>query len=290
MGIIKEIINDTIKIIDQALESYTASKCDYLDSIYESIRYSLFNGGKRLRPVIALKTFELFSNDMEKVLPYAAAIEMIHTYSLIHDDLPAMDDDNFRRGKPTNHVVHGEALAILSGDGLLNLSFETMLKDLTFNTKSPEDCVVKARAIYEISRYAGVEGMIGGQVVDLFANEDNMNSEKLKYMYEKKTAGLFQASALAGAILGGANDEEIEIIREFALYLGLAYQIEDDILDKEEDAKINKLTHLSYYDVEKSKEDVFLYTKKAFDLLDQLKDKDTTFLKGLTNLLVDRKA
>ena len=285
--IIKDIMDDTIKMIDEALDGYTNLNSKYQQSIYESIRYSLFNGGKRLRPIIAVKSFELFNDDIHKILPYAAAIEMIHTYSLIHDDLPAMDDDNFRRGKPTNHVVFGEALAILSGDGLLNLSFETMLKDL-LNSESPEDYKRKAKAIYEVSKYAGIEGMIGGQVVDLFGNHENMDREKLKYMYDKKTAGLFQASSVAGAIIGGANEEEVEILREFSLYLGLAFQIQDDILDAVEDANINKLTHLSFYNIEKSKEDVMIYTNKAFQLLDSL-NRNTEFLKELTNLLVNRK-
>ena len=286
--IIKEVMDEAIKIIDQTLERYTDIESKYQQVIYESMRYSLFNGGKRLRPIIAVKTYEMFSDDFEKVLPYAAAIEMIHTYSLIHDDLPAMDDDNFRRGKPTNHVVYGEAMAILSGDGLLNLSFETMLKDMLHSSASRDDYVLKARAIYEISKYAGVEGMIGGQVIDLFANHENMDSQRLKFMYEKKTAALFQASAVVGAILGGASDEEVEILREFALYLGLSFQIQDDILDAAEDEKIDKFTHLSFYDKEKSKADVDSYTKKSFDLLDRLPNRDTKFLRELTNLLVHR--
>lgn len=282
-------MNDTISIIDQELDKHIHPKSQYQQVIYESMRYSLFNGGKRLRPIIAVKTFELFCGDLKKVLPYAAAIEMIHTYSLIHDDLPAMDDDNFRRGKPTNHMVYGEALAILAGDGLLNLSFEVMLNDLLHNSNLDNDFKTKARAISEISKYAGVEGMIGGQVVDLFGNHENMDKQRLNYMYEKKTAGLFQASAVTGAILGGANDEEVETLREFALYLGLSFQIQDDILDAKEDAKINKLTHLSFYDTEKSKKDVEFYSEKAFELLDRLSNKDTKFLKELTNLLVHRK-
>lgn len=285
--IIKDKMDDTIKMIDEALDGYTNINSKYQKSIYESIRYSLFNGGKRLRPIIAVKSFELFNDDLHKILPYAAAIEMIHTYSLIHDDLPAMDDDNFRRGKPTSHVVFGEALAILSGDGLLNLSFEIMLKDL-LNSESLEDYKRKAKGIYEISKYAGIEGMIGGQVIDLFGNHENTDREKLKYMYDKKTAGLFQASSVTGAIIGGANEEEIEILREFSLYLGLAFQIQDDILDAEEDANINKLTHLSFYNIEKSKEDVIAYTNKAFHLLDRL-DRNIEFLKELTNQLVNRK-
>lgn len=288
MVIIKDIMSNTIKIIDDALGKYTEFDCQYQQNINESIRYSLFNGGKRLRPVIAVKTFELFSNNIEVILPYAAAIEMIHTYSLIHDDLPAMDDDNFRRGKPTNHVVYGEALAILSGDGLLNLSFETMLNDMIHNSTTLEDYQMKAKAIYEVSRYAGVEGMIGGQVIDLFGSNVDMDSCRLETMYEKKTAALFQASAVVGAILGGANHEEIEILREFALCLGFAFQIQDDILDMEEDGKINKLTHLSFYDIEKSKKDVDRYTSRAFELLDKLPNRDTKFIRELTSSLVHR--
>jgi len=284
---IKEIINETINLIDHALDLYTKAETQYIESLYESMRYSLFNGGKRLRPVIAVKTFQMFDEDVEKVLPYAAAIEMIHTYSLIHDDLPAMDDDDFRRGKPTNHKVYGEAMAILAGDGLLNLAFEVMLKDLN-KSSTMEEYNRKGRAIFEVARYAGVEGMIGGQVVDLLGCKENMDSDKLRYMYEKKTSNLFQASAVVGAIIGGASQEEVETLRSFALNLGLAYQIQDDILDIEKDSHINKLTHLSFYnDLNRSKEDVVNYSNEAFRLLNSL-DRDTEFLRELTMVLVDR--
>lgn len=287
--IIKEVMEETIKIIDDSLDRYTKMESNYQKLIYESMRYSLFNGGKRLRPIIAIKSFQLFKDNLDIILPYACAIEMIHTYSLIHDDLPAMDDDDYRRGKPTNHIVYGEALGILAGDGLLNLSFETMMEDLLNTSQSLEDYKNRSRAIYEISKYAGSEGMIGGQVVDLYANHENMDNKKLNYMYEKKTAGLFQAAAVAGAILGGGNDEEVELLRDFALNLGLAYQVQDDILDAKEDADINKLTYLSFYNMEKSKEDVIFYTNKAFEALDKLGDKDTDFLKDLTKILIHRK-
>ena len=201
-----------------------------------------------------------------------------------------MDDDNFRRGKPTNHVVFGEALAILSGDGLLNLAFETMSNDLLNNTLFLESYRRKSWAIYEISKYAGIEGMIGGQVVDLFGTLDNIDCQKLKFMYEKKTAALFQASSVVGSILGGAREEEVEILREFALYLGLAFQIQDDILDEDEDESIDKLTYLSFYDIEKSKEDIIKYTNKALELLDRLDNRDTRFLRELTYLLLHRKS
>ncbi len=288
MKIIKGLINDTIMIIDEALQAHTNIESKYHQEIYNSMRYSLFTGGKRLRPVIAVKTFEMYSKEIERILPYAASIEMIHTYSLIHDDLPAMDDDDMRRGKATNHMVYGQALAILSGDGLLNLAFETMAKDLLESTNSLEDYKRKSKAIYEISKYSGCQGMIGGQVVDLFATHDNMDDKKLLFMYEKKTAGLFQAAAVVGGILGGASDEEVEILRDFSLNLGLAFQIQDDILDAEQDAEINKLTYLSYYNIDKCKEEVLKHTKKAFELLDSLQDRDTSFLRDLTNLLVDR--
>lgn len=286
---IYKIIEDNIKIIDRALDKYVNLESKYERVIYESMRYSLFSGGKRLRPIIAIKTFDMFDDRKEKVLPYAAGIEMIHTYSLIHDDLPAMDDDEFRRGKPTNHIRFGEALAILAGDGLLNLAFETMSKDLVENTQSAEEYRQKARAIYEISQYAGCKGMIGGQVVDITAKPDEMDGERLYYMYEKKTAGLFQAATVAGAILGGARDEEVDLLRSFALNLGLAYQIQDDILDAGEDEDIDKLTYLSFYNLEKAKEAVQNFSKRAHQLLDDLEGRDTSFLRGLTELLVDRK-
>jgi geranylgeranyl diphosphate synthase type II len=289
MMTIYKIIEDNIKIIDRALDKYVNLESKYERVIYESMRYSLFSGGKRLRPIIAIKTFDMFDDRKEKVLPYAAAIEMIHTYSLIHDDLPAMDDDEFRRGKPTNHIRFGEALAILAGDGLLNLAFETMSKDLVENTQSAEEYRQKARAIYEISQYAGCKGMIGGQVVDITAKPDEMDGERLYYMYEKKTAGLFQAATVAGAILGGARDEEVDLLRSFALNLGLAYQIQDDILDAGEDEDIDKLTYLSFYNLEKAKEAVQNFSKRAHQLLDDLEGRDTSFLRGLTELLVDRK-
>ena len=286
---IYKIIEDNIKIIDRALDKYVNLESKYERVIYESMRYSLFSGGKRLRPIIAIKTFDMFDDRKEKVLPYAASIEMIHTYSLIHDDLPAMDDDEFRRGKPTNHIRFGEALAILAGDGLLNLAFETMSKDLVENTQSAEEYRQKARAIYEISQYAGCKGMIGGQVVDITGKPDEMDGERLYYMYEKKTAGLFQAATVAGAILGGGRDEEVDLLRSFALNLGLAYQIQDDILDAGEDEDIDKLTYLSFYNLEKAKEAVQNFSKRAHQLLDDLEGRDTSFLRGLTELLVDRK-
>lgn len=287
MNITKEFEYYT-DLIDNYLKIIVDHKNSYQKKIYEAMEYSLFTGGKRLRPIIALKSFELFNDNLEKILPFAVAIEMIHTYSLIHDDLPAMDNDDFRRGKPTNHKVYGEAMAILAGDGLLNLAFETMLNHTINNSYTIEDYRRYTRAMKEIGIYSGTRGMIGGQVLDVFSGFDNMNEEKLIYMYKTKTAGLIQASLVAGAIIGGASDEYVEKLRDFGLNLGLAYQIEDDILDSFKDESINKFTYLKYFDFDTSIEEVKSLSEKAIEILDSLSSVDTCFFKELTKYLIDR--
>lgn len=274
-------------VIDEDLKKHLGFECIYIDRLIESMEYSLFSGGKRLRPIYGIKTFEIFSNNIEVYLPFASAIEMIHTYSLIHDDLPAMDDDNYRRGKETNHMIFGEDIAILSGDGLLNLAFETILKDDMENL-TLEDYRRRSRASYEISRYAGPRGMIGGQVIDLSEDMDTMNKDKLLHMYKCKTAGLFQAAIVSAAILAGANKREIEIMREFSYYLGISYQIQDDILDIKEDKAIDKVTYLSYYSIDRARKDMDDYLNRSLDLLREL-DGNTIFLEKLTKQLIDRK-
>ena len=276
-------------IIDNNLEKSMDLDLKYGEVLLEGMKYSLFTGGKRLRPIFGLKSFELYDNDIDKVMPYIMAVEMIHTYSLVHDDLPSMDDDDYRRGKKTNHIVFGEDIAILVGDALLNRAFEIMSEDIKENAKTIEDYRRRNLAMNEIGKYAGMFGMIGGQVVDIKGTDENMDRDKLVHMYTCKTAGLFQAAIVAGGIIGGASEEEIEILREFSLYLGLSYQIQDDILDYEEDKEINKLTYLTYYDKDKAILDMKDYVAKAIDLLDSLKGLDTSFLKDLTIELVGRK-
>ncbi len=261
---------------------------EFQNKIVDSIKYSLFSGGKRLRPIFALKSYELFDNNLDKILPYALAIEMIHTYSLIHDDLPSMDDDKYRRGKLTNHMVYGEAMAILAGDGLLNKAHEIMLEDLLKSGDKEEDRIRKIKAAELISRSSGIEGMIGGQVIDI-SNDKEINKERLLYMYEAKTGALFKAAILAGAIIGGANEKEISILEEYSRLLGLSYQIQDDLLDIDEDRDINKITYLTFYDPNKAKEDLSIYTNKCFELLDSLDREKTGFLKDLTQMLIKRK-
>lgn len=287
MDFLKEL--DRFKdIVDIELKKTLEIEECYQYRIYEAIRYSIFTGGKRLRPIMNLKSCQMFSGSYKESIPYAISIEMIHTYSLIHDDLPSMDDDDFRRGKPTSHRVFGEAMAILSGDGLLNFAFESVLDYIYRNVDFKEDGKRYIRALNEIGKYSGTNGMIGGQVVDLLANHDSMTEDKLLFMYKTKTAALIKASLVSGAIIGGASDEEIDIIREFGYYLGMAYQIRDDILDFEEDYSIKKLTFLTFYDLDTAKKKVAEYSKNANFILDKLTKRDTSFFKDLTASLVLR--
>ncbi len=287
MNIIEEIELYS-NLVDNKLMDIINNKDDYTSQIYEAMKYSLFTGGKRLRPIMTIKSFELFSNKIEKVLPFALAIEMIHTYSLIHDDLPCMDNDDFRRGKPTSHRVYGEAMAILAGDGLLNLAFETMSNFIYSNSESVEDFRRNIRAMKEISAYSGCRGMIGGQVLDLMGSSDNMDEEKLIYMYSSKTAALIMASLVSGAIVSGASEDEINKVKDFGLYLGLAYQIKDDLLDYKQDQSIDKFTYLKFHSLDEAEEQVKEYSRNAINALESLDNRDISFLKNLANYLINR--
>lgn len=203
--------------------------------IYESMYYSLMAGGKRIRPVLSLAVAEMLSGDLDTVLPFACAIEMIHNYSLIHDDLPCMDDDDFRRGKPTNHKVFGEAIAVLAGDGLLNMAFETLLKEVA---KSHENSHLKAKAAFLIAEAAGIKGMIGGQVLDMESENKTIGYDRLCDMHRKKTGALIKSSILAPAVLLGASSDTENALKIYADKIGLAFQIKDDILDYEGNSEI----------------------------------------------------
>lgn len=200
--------------------------------IFEACRYSAMAGGKRLRPALVLEFCRLSGGDMQAALPFACALEMIHTYSLIHDDLPCMDDDDLRRGKPTNHKVYGEALAVLAGDGLLNLAFETASDPANTEKISAE---VQLRAIRALSRASGMQGMIGGQVLDMRAEETQISLDELKTLQELKTGCLIGVAAQLGCLIGGASEEQTNAALEYARCIGLAFQIQDDILDVEGD-------------------------------------------------------
>lgn len=275
--------NEYLALIDENLRNAIKSKTPYEQELSAAMEYSLFTGGKRLRPLMTIKAYEMYDDYIHKALPYAMAIEMIHTYSLIHDDLPAMDNDDFRRGKMTNHKVFGEAMAILAGDSLLNLAFETML------SAARESCDISSiKAMQEIAKASGCKGMIGGQAIDLRSDIGSMDEESLLYMYKGKTAALIQASILSGAIIGGASTEHIEKLRDFGLRLGLAYQIQDDLLDDEKDESIKKCTYLSFYSKEEAEKKVKDLSDRAVSILDSLEDIDTLFFKELTLELVGR--
>lgn len=289
----------------QQLEKYADIVNEYFDrcivqnelpekSLYSAMRYSLMAGGKRLRPVLSLAVCDMLGGSVEQVLPFACAVEMIHTYSLIHDDLPAMDNDDFRRGRPTNHKVYGEALAILAGDGLLNLAFEIMLENIIKNG----DMERKSKAAAVIAKAAGMNGMIAGQVIDLESEGKQVDNEILNRMHRLKTGALIKAPVVSAAILCGADADDIQKLDEFAENLGLAFQIKDDILDVEgsseklgkkvgSDADNNKSTYVTVYGLEKSKEILSDVTKKAVDALEKFGEK-ADFLRSLAKYLLER--
>lgn len=279
-----KIYEEYITLIDEHLLSSVKSSSDYDKTICESMEYSLFTGGKRLRPLMTIMAYEMFDDYIHNAIPFALAIEMIHTYSLIHDDLPSMDNDDYRRGKLTNHKVYGEAMAILTGDALLNLAFETMLKA---SNKHPGEKYIKAMC--EVSKASGYKGMIGGQVMDIQSEGKTITYEDLHTMYKGKTAALIIAAITSGAIVAGANPMEIESLRTFGEKLGLAYQIQDDLLDLDQDERIKKTTYLTFHSIEDAKEMVNRLSDEAIEILTvDLSDYNTDFFQSLTRELIHR--
>ncbi|MGE5404809.1 MAG: polyprenyl synthetase family protein [Candidatus Saccharibacteria bacterium] len=256
-----EYLNTRKKMIEEALEQIMPPAELYPPVINQAMRYAVFNGGKRLRPILLLEGASVIGGDISIALPAACAVEMIHSYSLVHDDLPAMDDDDFRRGKPTCHKVYGEANAILAGDGLLTLAFEVLASMAAVGGIKPENLV---KVIGEIARAAGNKGMIAGQVVDLESEGRQIDEDTLKYMHRNKTGALFTASLKAGAMLFGAHEDQLRHLEDYAEHFGLAFQITDDILDIEgsqeeigkpigSDIKNEKSTFVSLYGLEESR-------------------------------------
>lgn len=256
-----------------------------------AMRYSLLAGGKRLRPVLLLASCEMAGGTVEEAMPYAISLEMIHAYSLIHDDLPAMDNDDFRRGRPTNHKVYGEGMALLAGDGLLSLAFETMLE--------AAETPAHIEAMRCIARAAGTVGMVAGQCADLACEAKGTgDSETLRYIHRHKTADLFIGAVTAGLSLAGAKEEHVRSGREYACALGLAFQIEDDLLDIEGDAALlgkatgmdvarGKLTWPAFYGVEASRAAMREMTETAYAALAPFGEQGA-FLRGLAGRLLSR--
>ncbi|MCX7822198.1 MAG: polyprenyl synthetase family protein [Syntrophobacterales bacterium] len=223
---LKAYVAEKRKIIDEALDRYLPPVGGMEGRVVEAARYSLFAGGKRLRPILSIAAHEACGGSSKALLPVACALEMIHTYSLIHDDLPAMDNDDFRRGKPTNHKVFGEAVAILAGDLLLTYAFELMAEHAL---EDKSGSVI--RAIYVIAKASGLRGMVGGQMIDLVCEGQEVDLATVEYMHARKTGALITASVQVGAILSGTSESQIEQMGRYGRHLGLAFQITDDLLD-----------------------------------------------------------
>ena len=277
----KEKLNKWTRLVNESLDNYSEIYDKPEANIYKAMKYSLTAGGKRLRPILALAVCEMLGGDENDIMPYACAIEMIHTYSLIHDDLPAMDNDDLRRGMPTNHKVFGEAMAILAGDGLLNCAYELMLRHTLVNpSRFPE----RIRAMEIIALSAGVKGMIGGQVVDLESEGKRVPAAILEYMHKCKTGAMIKAPILSAAILCGAGNKEYECLEEYAENIGLAFQIKDDIMDVEgsfkdmgknagSDVANDKSTYVTLYGINESKRLLSTAVNRAAEALDIFGDK-----------------
>ncbi len=280
---------------EQIISSYLPKEEGYQKTVIEAMNYSFLAGGKRLRPILMLETYRLFGGRSKVIEPFMAAIEMIHTYSLVHDDLPAMDNDEYRRGKKTTHVVYGEAMAILAGDALLTYAFETATKALDIEPQNPGI----GKAIRILSAKAGIYGMVGGQTVDVESeNTCDMTKEKLDFIYRLKTSALIEASMMVGAVLAGATGNEQKIVEEVASKVGLAFQIQDDILDVTStmevlgkpigsDEKNHKSTYVTYEGIEKAKQDVADLSEKAIAQMETLVVKNE-FLTELLRYLISR--
>ncbi len=288
--------------IEQIIDEYLPAKKDCQQIIMEAMEYSVKAGGKRIRPLLMQETYRMFSGDGECIRPFMAAMEMLHTYSLVHDDLPAMDNDEYRRGRKTTWVVYGEAMGVLSGDALLNYAYETAVKAFAY-AQNQTDYEKIARALRVFMEKAGIYGMIGGQVVDVMKEGEPVDGKTLDFIFRLKTGALLEASMMIGAILSGADKMQVHSMETIGRNIGIAFQIQDDILDVVGDAgelgkpvlsdeKNNKTTYVTLYGLEKAHEDVEKYTQAAQAELLVLKEqkavKDTEFFEEVMQMLVHR--
>ena len=280
--------------VQEILYRYLPKETGYQKTLLQAMNYSMQAGGKRLRPLLMQETYRLFGGTGRIVEPFMAAMEMIHTHSLIHDDLPAMDNDEYRRGRKTTHIVYGEAMAILAGDGLLNLAYETASRAFEMEPENP--AVGKAMAV--LARKTGITGMIGGQSVDVEQSGKDLSRGQLDFIYRLKTSALIEGSMMVGAILAGASADEAAQIEQVASDVGLAFQIRDDILDVtstsqvlgkpiNSDEKNHKTTYVTMEGLKKAEKDVKEISGRAIDVLDQLGRKNE-FLRNLILELVIR--
>ena len=283
--------------INKVIQSYLPEEEGFAKTMAQAMNYSILAGGKRLRPMLILETLRLFGGEEKLAYPFMAAMEMIHTHSLVHDDLPALDNDDYRRGRLTTHKVYGEAMGVLSGVALLNYAYEVMLTAFD-KADTPDRQAHVIQALKVISHKTGLYGMLGGQSVDVENDGKPMSREMIDYIYENKTSALIEASVMTGAILGGST-EEIAIVEKAAKNIGLAFQIQDDILDvtstTEElgkpvhsDEKNEKTTYVTLKGLEKATRDVEVISQEALELLSGL-DRENTYLTQLIQELIHRK-
>ena len=291
----KEEYQNRIRSIENILKKYLPCQEGYQKIIMEAMEYSLMAGGKRLRPMLMKESYALFGGEGEIIEPFMAAIEMIHTYSLVHDDLPAMDNDEYRRGRKTTHVVYGEDMGILAGDALLNYAFETACRAFDI---VPEESGRIGQALKILAGKAGIYGMIGGQVVDVKESGHILTGEMLDFIYRLKTGALIESSMMIGAVLAGAGAEDTEKMEQIARGIGLAFQIQDDILDVtsttevlgkpvHSDEKNEKTTYVTWKGLEGSRQEVARMTEEAVRTLRTIQP-DGGFLEELLKSLVYR--
>lgn len=290
-------IKDRVKYVEDVLRKYLPEAKGYQKTIFNAMEYSLMGGGKRLRPVIMNEVYRLCGGtDDIMIEPFMAALEMIHTYSLVHDDLPAMDDDDYRRGRKTTHIVYGEDIGILAGDALLNYAYETAARSFS----DVDNLRKTSRAFSVLAAKAGVYGMVGGQVVDVEVNGDIPDMDMLEFIYRNKTSALLEAAFMIGGILAGADDAAVDTFEKIAGNIGMAFQIRDDILDVTgtaevlgkpvgSDAKNDKITYATFKGIEEAEAAVRSYTDEAVSLFDELSfGEKGAFLRGLLISLIDR--
>ncbi|MCI8922574.1 MAG: polyprenyl synthetase family protein [Lachnospiraceae bacterium] len=294
----EEVLKSKTDRAERVLFKYMPEETGFQKKLLEAMNYSVSAGGKRLRPILMEESFLLFGGKGAYIEPFMAALEMIHNYSLIHDDLPAMDNDEYRRGRLTTWKVYGEGMAVLSGDGLLNLAFETAADAFTLAEDENELRRI-AGAIRILGKKAGIYGMIGGQCGDLEAEAAlDVSGEMLTFIHENKTAALLQAAFMIGAVLAGADEDEVGRMEQAAYDIGIAFQIQDDILDVTSsteilgkpvgsDEKNNKLTYVSMHGLEKSREEVLRLSEEALEILGSF-DRKNPFLEELVRSLAGR--
>lgn len=281
--------------IERVLRRYLPKEKGYQKLIMEAMEYNLMAGGKRLRPMMMQETYKMFGGNSKIIEPFMAALEMIHTYSLVHDDLPSMDNDDYRRGRKTTHIVYGEGMAVLTGDALLNYAFETAGKAFDME---PEQSYLIGKAMKILGKKAGIYGMIGGQVVDVESAGAQIDHQVIRFIYELKTCALIEAAMMIGAVLAGASDEEVAELENIARKVGMAFQIQDDILDitstnevlgkpVHSDEKNEKTTYVTLAGYEKAKEEVERLSIEAILELENL-HKQNSYLMCLIEKLIHR--